>query len=237
MHGQGDYYLGMVVVRIETSMSKSSKAIGGLVEKKRNSRKFLERVTELQKKGGLEWGKTEEMSREENNIGMISISCLFFHFHTIPLCFLCILVFYFDAWIWALETFADSYWIWVCLHAFYAWFLTYFLGSILGFHMRWLQLCLGFHLKSIWSHSHTSQPVDNSWNEALLNKPSGPPILAMFLTTFFYILLCSCVSSCGMFLVRVSPSESTSLGSESCDYEVLASKESLRNILSSWCLV
>ena len=52
-HGQGDYYLGMVVVRIETSLSNNSKAGGGLEEQKRNSKKFLERGTELQKKWGL----------------------------------------------------------------------------------------------------------------------------------------------------------------------------------------
>ena len=93
---------------------------------------------------------------------MISINCLFFRFHTIPLCFLYMQGFYFDAWIWALEAFAYSCWIWVCLHAFYAWFLTYFIGSVLGFHMRCLQSCLDFRLKFILAHSPASKPVD--WN-------------------------------------------------------------------------
>ena len=35
--------------------------------------------------------------KEGNNIDMISIRCPFFHFHTVPLCFLCMLGFYFDA--------------------------------------------------------------------------------------------------------------------------------------------
>ena len=111
---------------------------------------------------GLERGNTEGRSLEENNKGMISISCRFFRFHTVPLCFQCILGFCFDAWMWELETFAYSYRIWVCLHAFYTWFLTYFLGSILRFHMRCLQSCLDFYLKSILAHSSISKPVD--WN-------------------------------------------------------------------------
>ena len=40
-----------------------------------------------------------------------------------------------------------------------------------------------------------------------------------------------------MFLVRVSPFESTDPGSKSYGYKVLASKESSGNILSGQCLV
>ena len=57
------------------------------------------------------------------------------------------------------------YRIWVRLHAFYVWFLTYFLSPVLRFHIRYLQPRLDFPSKPIWNPfwpTPTSKLVD--WN-------------------------------------------------------------------------
>ena len=92
------------------------------------------------------------------NTCMISISCRFLCFHIILLCLLCIMGFYFDVWMWALEAFAHFYRIWVCLYPFYAWFLTGFsrlyfeiLYEILAF-ISWF--LFETHLRSILDHPY-----------------------------------------------------------------------------------
>ena len=52
-----------------------------------------ERDRERRRELGLERRKTEEKSLEGNNIGMISMSCLFLCFCIVPFCFLYILGF------------------------------------------------------------------------------------------------------------------------------------------------
>ena len=75
-----------------------------LEEKKRIEREScrrrelgLERGLEKEQIFGNQRGRTKWRSLEGNNKGMISTSFPFFCFHTVLLCFLCILGFYFDA--------------------------------------------------------------------------------------------------------------------------------------------
>ena len=167
---------------------------------------------------------------------MISTSFLFFHFHTVLLYFLCIPGLYFDAWMRTLETFACSYRVWVCLYAFYVWFLVYFIGSVLD--SLW-DAC-NHVLISIWNpfdliHLHLSPLTTYEMRLRLIN-PWFPYSCYVFINFLLYTSLLLCIWLWNV-VVCVSPSESISPGIESCGYEVLASKEFLRNILSSFSSV
>ena len=100
---------------------------------------------------------------------MFSITYMFFLFHMVPLFSLCILEFYFGAWIWALKTFTYSCWIWVCLHAFLCLISNLFPWSFFEILNEMLvRFPLETHLNSIPAHSQAG-------TIPLSNPPYPPP--------------------------------------------------------------
>ena len=105
--------------------------------------------------------------------------------------------FYFDVWTCLLWTLASFYGIWACLHSPYAWFITCFPVSVLGFNMRYWLPRLDFFFSFLNSFEvHFNSPPTSKLVDGNMKRGLYGFILILLL------VLCSCCFPCFWFVME-----------------------------------